>query len=89
MSLQRNYDLIRARINENHLSYWKCYQSYQYLAEIDDLRAFVQGYADKELTAEELGTLYSIERHIAILEGLRADLLKADRDELKRLYEVQ
>jgi hypothetical protein len=90
MSIADNYRLIRNRIEENQLNYWRCYQSYQYLAEIDDLRAFVAGYTNwrfETLTADEIGLLESIEAHINRLEELRADLLKADADELKRLYE--
>lgn len=86
MSLADNYRLIRNRIEENHLNYWKCYQSYQYLAEIDDLKSFLAGYDGRELTAEEVGLIQSIEAHIGRLEELRKDLLNADRDELKRLY---
>lgn len=86
MSLADNYRLIRNRIEENQLNYWRCYQSYQYLSELDDLRSFVSGYSGRELTAEEYGLLQSIEAHIGRLEELRKDLLNADRDELKRLY---
>lgn len=86
MSLADNYRLIRNRIEENQLNYWRCYQSMQYLSELDDLRSFVSGYSGRELTAEEYGLLLSIENHINNLVELRADLLNADRDELKRLY---
>ena len=86
MSLADNYRLIRNRIAENHMNYWKYYQSYQYLAEIDDLKSFLAGYDGRELTAEEVGLIQSIEAHIWRLEELRQDLLNADRDELKRLY---
>ena len=88
MSLSNNYRLIRNRIEENQINYWKCYQSYQYLAEIDDLRAFVAGYSGWELTSDEVGLIMSIEAHINRLVDLRKDLLAADLDELKRLYEV-
>ena len=86
MSLADNYRLIRNRIEENQLNQWRCYQSMQYLSELDDLRSFVSGYSGRELTAEEYGLLDSIEAHIGRLEELRKDLLNADRDELKRLY---
>ena len=88
MSLADNYRLIRNRIAENHMNYWKYYQSYQYLAEIDDLKSFLAGYDGRELTAEEYGLLDSIEAHIGRLEELRSDLLKADCEELTRLYGV-
>ena len=87
MSLSNNYRLIRNRIEENQINYWRCYQSYQYLAEIDDLRAFVAGYSGRELTSEEVGLIMSIEAHIYNLEVLRKDLLNADSDELKRLHQ--
>jgi hypothetical protein len=86
MSLADNYRLIRNRIDENHRNCWKYYQSYQYLAEIDDLKSFLAGYDGRELTAEEYGLIESIEAHIGRLEELLKDLLYADRDELMRLY---
>lgn len=46
MSLADNYRLIRNRIEENQLNYWRCYQSMQYLSEIDDLRSFISGYTN-------------------------------------------